>query len=225
MGGAERPEVSGKGRRHQVEGNGEPEVLPDTHNLSPRRFYLHPELSNDLVGTHPPGAHSLVAVSVGEVWPWAVPCSVPRGVFTGSSVPDTGPSSHVAMSQAPQTIALFLAKDSGSFLSHGTRSQEVLGTGLSSGRAGPWGVPKVPTWGWWSELVPLSGSTSYRVIETGTQTAPISSFCCVGLPTHFPGGLPGPVRCGAHRDRGGFVGTAFPDPFFIHGLPDPRLFP
>lgn len=36
------------------------------------------------------------------------------------------------MSQAPQTIALFLAKDSGSFLSHGTRSQEVLGTGLPS---------------------------------------------------------------------------------------------
>ncbi|NXO78555.1 TLCD2 protein, partial [Sitta europaea] len=36
-----------------------------THNLSPCRFYLHPELSNDLVGTHPPGAHSLVAVSVG----------------------------------------------------------------------------------------------------------------------------------------------------------------
>ncbi|XP_027522710.1 TLC domain-containing protein 2 [Neopelma chrysocephalum] len=28
-------------------------------------FYLHPELSKDLVGTHPPGAHSLVAVSVG----------------------------------------------------------------------------------------------------------------------------------------------------------------
>ncbi|XP_038013861.1 TLC domain-containing protein 2 [Motacilla alba alba] len=28
-------------------------------------FYLHPEMSNDLVGTHPPGAHSLVAVSVG----------------------------------------------------------------------------------------------------------------------------------------------------------------
>lgn len=34
------------------------------------------------------------------------------------------------MSQAPQTIALFLAKDSDSFLSHGTRSQEVLGTRL-----------------------------------------------------------------------------------------------
>ncbi|NWT02371.1 TLCD2 protein, partial [Mionectes macconnelli] len=30
-----------------------------------RRFYLHPEMSKDLVGTHPPGAHSLVAVSVG----------------------------------------------------------------------------------------------------------------------------------------------------------------
>ncbi|NXA03759.1 TLCD2 protein, partial [Sapayoa aenigma] len=29
------------------------------------RFYLHPDLSKDLVGTHPPGAHSLVAVSVG----------------------------------------------------------------------------------------------------------------------------------------------------------------
>ncbi|XP_054022976.1 LOW QUALITY PROTEIN: TLC domain-containing protein 2 [Dryobates pubescens] len=28
-------------------------------------FCLHPELSEDLVGTHPPGAHSLVAVSVG----------------------------------------------------------------------------------------------------------------------------------------------------------------
>ncbi|KAI1231856.1 TLC domain-containing protein 2, partial [Lamprotornis superbus] len=28
-------------------------------------FYLYPELSNDLVSTHPPGAHSLVAVSVG----------------------------------------------------------------------------------------------------------------------------------------------------------------
>ncbi|XP_064250783.1 TLC domain-containing protein 2 [Passer domesticus] len=28
-------------------------------------FYLHPEMSKDLVGTHPPGAHSLVAVSVG----------------------------------------------------------------------------------------------------------------------------------------------------------------
>ncbi|NXX35103.1 TLCD2 protein, partial [Nicator chloris] len=40
-------------------------ALPDTHNLSPCRFYLHPEMSNDLVGTHPPGAHSLVAVSVG----------------------------------------------------------------------------------------------------------------------------------------------------------------
>lgn len=36
------------------------------------------------------------------------------------------------MSQAPQTIALFLAKDSGSFLSHGSRSQELLGTGLPS---------------------------------------------------------------------------------------------
>ncbi|XP_009883523.1 PREDICTED: TLC domain-containing protein 2 [Charadrius vociferus] len=29
------------------------------------RFCLHPGLSEDLVGTHPPGAHSLVAVSVG----------------------------------------------------------------------------------------------------------------------------------------------------------------
>ncbi|XP_009991615.1 PREDICTED: TLC domain-containing protein 2 [Chaetura pelagica] len=29
------------------------------------RFFLHPELSEDLVDTHPPGAHSLVAVSVG----------------------------------------------------------------------------------------------------------------------------------------------------------------
>ncbi|NWV58879.1 TLCD2 protein, partial [Malurus elegans] len=46
-------------------GTGEAEVLPDTHNLSPCSFYLHPELSKDLVGTHPPGAHSLVAVSVG----------------------------------------------------------------------------------------------------------------------------------------------------------------
>ncbi|RMC10760.1 hypothetical protein DUI87_12472 [Hirundo rustica rustica] len=27
-------------------------------------FYLHPDMSKDLVGTHPPGAHSLVAVSV-----------------------------------------------------------------------------------------------------------------------------------------------------------------
>ncbi|NXM61652.1 TLCD2 protein, partial [Illadopsis cleaveri] len=36
-----------------------------THSLSPCRFYLHPEMSKDLVGTHPPGAHSLVAVSVG----------------------------------------------------------------------------------------------------------------------------------------------------------------
>ncbi|NXR06308.1 TLCD2 protein, partial [Semnornis frantzii] len=34
-------------------------------NPSPHRFCLHPELSEDLVGTHPPGAHSLVAVSVG----------------------------------------------------------------------------------------------------------------------------------------------------------------
>ncbi|NXW73427.1 TLCD2 protein, partial [Hirundo rustica] len=40
-------------------------ALPHTHNLSPRRFYLHPDMSKDLVGTHPPGAHSLVAVSVG----------------------------------------------------------------------------------------------------------------------------------------------------------------
>lgn len=51
-----------------MEGNGEAEALPDTYSLSPRRFYLHPEMSKDLVGTHPPGAHSLVAVSVGEVW-------------------------------------------------------------------------------------------------------------------------------------------------------------
>ncbi|NXT94488.1 TLCD2 protein, partial [Anhinga rufa] len=32
---------------------------------SPRRFCLHPGLSEDLVGTYPPGAHSLVAVSIG----------------------------------------------------------------------------------------------------------------------------------------------------------------
>ncbi|NXT24979.1 TLCD2 protein, partial [Syrrhaptes paradoxus] len=42
-----------------------PEALPGTHSPSPHRFCLHPELSKDLVGTHPPGAHSLVAVSVG----------------------------------------------------------------------------------------------------------------------------------------------------------------
>lgn len=80
------------------------------------------------------------------------PLFVPRGVFTGSSVPDTSPSSRVTMSQAPQTIALFLAKDSGSFLSHGTRSREVLGTGLPStvlgGRRGL-GQPKSATWVWW----------------------------------------------------------------------------
>ncbi|NWY65337.1 TLCD2 protein, partial [Erithacus rubecula] len=40
-------------------------ALPGTHSLSPCRFYLHPELSHDLVSKHPPGAHSLVAVSVG----------------------------------------------------------------------------------------------------------------------------------------------------------------
>ncbi|NXN12408.1 TLCD2 protein, partial [Indicator maculatus] len=40
-------------------------ALPATPNSSPHRFYLHPELSEDLVGTHSPGAHSLVAVSVG----------------------------------------------------------------------------------------------------------------------------------------------------------------
>ncbi|NXX73551.1 TLCD2 protein, partial [Urocolius indicus] len=34
-------------------------------NPSPHRFCLHPGLSEDLVSTHPPGAHSLVAVSVG----------------------------------------------------------------------------------------------------------------------------------------------------------------
>ncbi|NXJ05999.1 TLCD2 protein, partial [Odontophorus gujanensis] len=32
---------------------------------SPCRFCLYPGLHEDLVGTHPPGAHSLVAVSVG----------------------------------------------------------------------------------------------------------------------------------------------------------------
>lgn len=51
------------------------------------------------------------------------------------------------MSQAPQTIALFLAKDSSSFLSHGTRSQEVLGTRLPAhrphGAARAWDIPKV----------------------------------------------------------------------------------
>ncbi|NXF57552.1 TLCD2 protein, partial [Ciccaba nigrolineata] len=40
-------------------------ALAGTHNPSPCRFCLHPGLSEDLVGTHPPGAHSLVAVSVG----------------------------------------------------------------------------------------------------------------------------------------------------------------
>ncbi|NXF35241.1 TLCD2 protein, partial [Nyctibius bracteatus] len=42
-----------------------PEALPGTHSPSPHRFCLHPGLSEDPVGTHPPGAHSLVAVSVG----------------------------------------------------------------------------------------------------------------------------------------------------------------
>lgn len=125
-------------------------------------------MSNDLVGTHPPGAHSLVAVSVGEVWRWTVPF-VPRGVFTGSSVPDTSPSSHVAMSQAPQTIALFLAKDSGSFLSHGTRSQEVLGTGLPStilGGSRGLGHPKSAHMG----LVELAGASPWEHVLQNDYT-------------------------------------------------------
>lgn len=85
--GAGQQEVSKEGRQHQVgrhrQGNGDLEALPDTHSLSPRRFYLHPEMSNDLVGTHPPGAHSLVAVSVGEVWPCTVPLFRPPGGLHG----------------------------------------------------------------------------------------------------------------------------------------------
>ncbi|NWR80791.1 TLCD2 protein, partial [Centropus unirufus] len=49
---------------HSV-GTGGQEALPGTHSPCARRFCLYPELSEDLVGTHPPGAHSLVAVSVG----------------------------------------------------------------------------------------------------------------------------------------------------------------
>lgn len=45
----------------------EPKALPGTHSPSPHRFCLYPGLHEDLVGTHPPGAHSLVAVSVGEM--------------------------------------------------------------------------------------------------------------------------------------------------------------
>ncbi|NXS58930.1 TLCD2 protein, partial [Brachypteracias leptosomus] len=43
----------------------EPQALRSAHNWSPHRFCLNPGLSEDLVGKHPPGAHSLVAVSVG----------------------------------------------------------------------------------------------------------------------------------------------------------------
>ncbi|NWW55279.1 TLCD2 protein, partial [Pedionomus torquatus] len=44
---------------------GNQRALPSTHSFPPHRFCLYPGLSEDLVGTHPPGAHSLVAMSVG----------------------------------------------------------------------------------------------------------------------------------------------------------------
>lgn len=49
----------------------------------PRRFCLHPGLSEDLVGTYPPGAHSLVAVSVGEEWGAGCPLFCPPGGSPG----------------------------------------------------------------------------------------------------------------------------------------------
>lgn len=124
----------------------DPEALPDTHNSILYRFCLHPGLSEDMVGTHPPGAHSLVAVSVGE-WEEGCPLFFPLFCPTKGSpgahwclTPAPQATSQAEMSQAPQTITLFLAKDSGSFLSHSTHSQEVLGyelpTTILMGQAG-----------------------------------------------------------------------------------------
>ncbi|NXD82776.1 TLCD2 protein, partial [Halcyon senegalensis] len=59
------PPSARRNRWNTRKGIGEPGALPSIHNPSPHRFYLHPGLSEDLVGTHAPGAHSLVAMSVG----------------------------------------------------------------------------------------------------------------------------------------------------------------
>lgn len=65
--GDRRESAAPGGHQGHWEGIRGPEALPGAHSPSPHRFCLHPGLSEDLVGTHPPGAHSLVAVSVGEV--------------------------------------------------------------------------------------------------------------------------------------------------------------
>lgn len=62
------------------------------------------------MGTQPPGARSLVAVSVGEARGGSgLPPALSPGVPRGPSVPD-GATSWAATSQAPQTIVLFLAR-------------------------------------------------------------------------------------------------------------------
>lgn len=116
------------------------------------------------------------------------------------------------MSQAPQTIALFLAKDSGSFLSHGTRSQEVLGTGLPStvlGGSQGLGHAKSAHMG----LMELAGVSSWKhVLQNDCTRDPnhtnfLLLLCVTPLPHrcnhHFPGRAAQPSQAQSPLGQGG----------------------
>lgn len=81
---------------------------------------------------------------------WAAPCSAPRGVSKGSSVPDTSPSSHVVGSNASGSPDNRPILGKGQWLLSVPRHPQPGGTGHQAachhphGAARAWSVQKVP---------------------------------------------------------------------------------
>lgn len=116
------------------------------------------------MGTHPPGAHSLVAVSVGEVAGVGSHQFFPMGVPKGPLVPDTSPLSHVVGSDISGTADNHPILDKGQWLLSVLWHPQPGGTGHQAAHHHPhratrvWGNPKVPTTGSQSKSPPKASS-------------------------------------------------------------------